>query len=42
LGTQFIDSLLSSGGEVSQVDCQELGAALFQGGDGFLALALRD
>jgi hypothetical protein len=41
LATQFIDGLLDSGGLVGQVDGQELVAALFQGGDGFVGLALR-
>ena len=38
---QFVDGLLGSGGVVGQVDGQELVAALFQGSDGLVALALR-
>ena len=41
LVAQFIDGLLGSGGKVVQVDSHKFVAALFQGSDGLVALALR-
>ena len=41
LAVQLIDGLLGSSGVVGQVDGQALVAALFQGSDCFVSLALR-